>query len=393
MAGKTNYTKGNKNYYRMTKVVGHKINEAGKEIPVRKEFYGTCKKDAEDKYLEYLDNKAKGIDNKKRYFGVEADKWLNTVLANEDGLSINTIRLYIKTWQRYIRPLELYHMPLNDVSAMDIKNAYNMLKKNGCPVSAIQTINKVMKRFYDHLVVQKYVPNNFIYSLSIPKVKKEEEHEVVIWTDEEIHTILNSFDKAQNGFRLRFLLVLAKHTGMRISELLGLKYSDIVETDSGYIVKVQRQVTELTSFKKDHTEYDGLGIKSLKSESSYRSIPVSDTVIRELEIHRAWHRQEAMKNGYIASFSYIFTTNTGKLYDKHNLDAACKRYYERIGVPYKSFHTYRHTFGTNLYKKGVPMKTASKLLGHKDERITSIYYVEVEQDDMRRAIELLEDAS
>ena len=41
-------------------------------------------------------------------------------------------------------------------------NAYNKIKKNGCPVSAIQTINKVMKRFYDHLVVQKYVPNNFI---------------------------------------------------------------------------------------------------------------------------------------------------------------------------------------------------------------------------------------
>ena len=44
MASKTNCTKNGKEYYRISKVVGHKINAAGNEVPVRKEFYGERQK-------------------------------------------------------------------------------------------------------------------------------------------------------------------------------------------------------------------------------------------------------------------------------------------------------------------------------------------------------------
>ncbi len=393
MASKTNCTKGtngNNKYYRITRVVGHEKNDAGKVVAVRKDFYGTCKKDAEEQYQAYLEKKNNNIDTKKRHFGVEADEWLDIFLAHDNSLSINTIRLYTSTWCKYVRDLDFYIMPLNEVSAKHIQKAYNTLFENGVPTSSIQIINKVMRRFFNYCVQEKMVPYNFINSLSVPKVKKEKKHKVTTWTDEELDLIMNSFDKAQNGFRLRFLLVMANYTGMRISELLGLRYDDIVETETGYEVNVERQVTEVTTFKNNKIEYSGLGIKSLKTECSYRTIPLNSTVMKELEIHRAWHRQEAMKNGYIGSFSYIFTTDKGNLYDKHNCDDACRRYYKRIGVPYKSFHVYRHTFGTRCFLNGIKMKTASALLGHKDERITSIYYVGEDENEKRRAVELME---
>ena len=388
MASKTNYSKGDNKYYRITKVVGHKINKAGNEVPVRKEFYGTCKADAERKYNEYLENKARNIDNSKQYFGILADQWLYEFLAHDEGVSVNTIKLYIDTWNIYIKPLDLYHLPLNEITVGYLQKVYNTLKKEGAPDSALMTINKVMARFFKHLVQAGYVPFNYAKELTVPQQKKEEEHKIIVWTDDELSAIMNGFSKAQKGFRLRFLIVLANYTGLRISELLGLKYEDIVKTDTGYELKVRRQATNLTTYNSDGTKVNELGIKSLKSQCSYRTIPLNSRVVDELKIHRAWHLAECVRNGYRTDF--VFTTDTGKLCDRVNCEHACRSYYKRIGVEYKGFHTYRHTFATRLYKNGVKMKTASELLGHSSITVTAKYYVGTDDDEKRKAVDLLE---
>jgi integrase len=68
---------------------------------------------------------------------------------------------------------------------------------------------------------------------------------------------------------------------------------------------------------------------------------------------------------------------------------ALNRYYQRIGVEEKNIHAYRHTFGTNLCRQGVPIQTASKLLGHDDISTTAKYYVNVSDEEKARAIEKL----
>ena len=61
----------------------------------------------------------------------------------------------------------------------------------------------------------------------------------------------------------------------------------------------------------------------------------------------------------------------------------------RHGVEEKNIHAYRHTFGTNLCRQGVPIQTASKLLGHDDISTTAKYYVNVSDEEKARAIEKL----
>ena len=387
MANKTNCTKNGVQYFRIVKVVGHKMSRGGYEIPVKKEFYGKSKKEAELKYNEYMKRRALNIDSSKQYFGIMADKWLYNFLAQDHGLKPGTKQLYISTWNLYVKPLELYHLKIEEINAGMIQETYNKMHENGVPTSAIKTINKVMSRFYNYLVQQGYTPFNYINTLSLPKEKFEEGTIITTWTKEELNTILNSFEKAQNGFRLRFLLILASYTGMRISELLGLKYSDIEESKSGYIVNVKRQVNAVTSYNQDGSFKTELAINDLKSKSSFRSIPVPGIVIKELKSHKAKHLKEQIKNGYRTE--YIFTTNTGGFVDVKNARRSCERYYKAIGIPAKGFHTYRHTFGTNLYKNGVPLKTASDLLGHKDINITARYYIGTGEEEKRKAIEIL----
>ena len=109
----------------------------------------------------------------------------------------------------------------------------------------------------------------------------------------------------------------------------------------------------------------------------------------ELQKHKLWQKKEMMKNGYRTE--YIFTTDSGGFYDKRNINTACNRYYKKIGIEPKGFHTYRHTFGTMLCNRGIPIQTASVLLGHSDINITAKYYINVSLDEKTKAVNALAD--
>ena len=382
MANKTNCIKNGKAYYPITKDVGHKIKKAGNEIPVRREFYGDNKKDAEKKYQAYIEKQNRGLESKKQYFGIMADNWIYEFLVNDPKLKERTKDLYIKRWNKYIKPSTIYHLPIENITAGVLQRFYNDLE---CPPSALATINKVMSRFYNYLVNEGFVTHNITASMSLKKDKKEAEKDIIIWNDDELETILSSFDKAQNNFRLRFLIILAINTGCRVSELLGLKYNDIEESN----LKICRQVSEMPKFKRGEKTIYELGIDTLKSESSYRVIPLNNIVLRELELHRRWQRKDMLKNGYRTD--YLFTTNNGSLYYRRNITTACNRYYKRIGVEPKGFHTYRHTFGSIICRKGTEIQTAAALLGHSDINVTAKYYINVSLPEKREAVNSLSD--
>lgn len=388
MANKTNYTKNGKEYYRITKVVGHKLNANGIEVPVRKEFCGKNKKEAEEKLNAYLKREALNLDSSKQYFGVMADRWIDTFLKSGSDLKNSTVRLYVGAWNNYMRSSDIYHLPLEEVSVGMIQKHLNKLAKDNTPISQIKAVKKALNLFYRYLVGNGYAPYNFTNSLTIPRHKQEGKKEVITWTDEELSCILNNFDKAQNGFRLRFFIVLATYTGLRFSELRGVKYDDIEKTANGYVLNVKRQVTIHENFDEEGKARFTNEVTTLKSQNAYRTIPLNQRVIEELKLHKHWQRLDYMKNGYRTD--YLFTTESGQFYDMANVNRALSRYYKAIGVPNKTMHTYRHTFGTNLYKKGVPMKTASELLGHSDISITAKYYIGTDEEEKRKAVALLE---
>lgn len=194
---------------------------------------------------------------------------------------------------------------------------------------------------------------------------------------------LNRIVAGLTGHRLRLLVILGIHTGCRISELLALSYSDI----SGNVLSVNKQLTRKLQIEPMETTSTLEVTDRQKTTTAARTIPLNDTVLKELEVHKNWQRIEMMKNGYRTD--YLFTTASGKFCDRHNVTRSLNRLYKRIGVPSKPFHVYRHTFGTNLCKNGVPIQTASKLLGHKDINMTAKYYVDVDMEEKQKAVETI----
>ena len=397
MASKTNCTRNGTPYYSLYRVVGHKLNENGVEVPVRKVFYGKTKKEAEEKYGDFMKRKALNLDSSKQYFGIMADRWINAFLLNASDLKNSTVRLYVGAWNNYMRPSEIYTMPLDEVTSGQIQTLFNKLSKEGCPVSQIKAVKKTLNRFYKYLVNNGYAPYDFTNTLTVPKVTKEEAKEILVWTDEELAQILDSLEKARNDFRLRFFIVLATYTGLRISELRGLKYEDIEKNGNGWILNVRRQVTIHENFDEEGSSRFSNKVTTLKSSNAYRTIPLTSSVMGELKIHKMWHTKEQLRNGYRTE--YIFTTDSGKFYDLENINRALDRYYKSIGLnnvdpktgKRKKSHTYRRTFGTNLARKGVPITTLCKLMGHSDISVTAKYYIGTGEEEKRKAVELLQD--
>ena len=365
MATKTNVTINGNRYKRVKHKVGMKLNSKGVWVPDYKQFYGRTKSEAEAKYNAYMDNVNKGLSNKPLHFGEMMDRFIREVFEKDSRYKASTKKLYVDAYNANVRASNFAGQLLSDIKSIDLQTMYNSLE---CAPSTVKAIHKLIKHFYEYLE-KETICRDITGSIVLPKVVKRngnavEDGKIETWTDEELKTILSG----SKGHRLHLFLVLSACTGCRISELLALKYSDIVDN----MLMINNQV------------YDG-EIVALKTESSVRSIPLKREVIQEIQDHKAWHIEEMLKNGYRTD--YVFTTKTGKLYERHNVDHACERLYKRLGITHRRHHVYRHTFGTQLAKSGVPIQTVAALLGHADTNVTSKYYINVDTADKTAAIE------
>ena len=271
-------------------------------------------------------------------------------------------------------------MPLDQVRSIDLQGFYNRLE---CPHSSLKSMHNLMKLFFRYAEKEGYC-RDITVSVKIPdkKTKKDlylsNENNITVWSDEEVRIILD-----KSIFHpLYCFIVLALNTGLRVSELLGLKYSDI-EKD---VLHVRRQLKYVAQYEEG--EITGRTFQLIPPKyNSVRDVPLNKSAKVALQEHTYRHKEEMLRLGYRTDF--IFTTNSGGFIDRRNLARSLERLYSRIGIEAKSIHTYRHTFASKLCEQGVPIQTASKLLGHSSINVTAKYYVNISHNEKLKAVEKL----
>lgn len=356
------------NYYRLTRTIGHEWKD-GKKVPIKKQFVGTSKGAAEQKYKKYLEDQAAQKLSEKleieaikaKTFGEYAEEYTYSILPSSSYAS-GTKRRYEQSYRCHIKDTWICDMPLSEVRPRTIQSFYT-----GLDVSAqtLKAINKWMATFYKWVALNEY-GNNVVSAISLPdKPDNSKDTDIVVWEPEEIHSILT----LSAHHRLHFMFIVMYYAGLRISECLGLKYGDI----KNGIISVDRQYYQ--------------GEISPPKFNSYRKIPAHPEVVKALDIHRTWHKREMRKNDY--KTDYIFTSNSGNLLNYQNTRRSFVRFYERNGIPNKKIHAYRSTFCTELCRADVPIEVASKLMGHKSIEVTAKHYALVKQDVKIKAINRL----
>lgn len=356
MASKTNFTVSGKNYFRIRKTIGK--NADGK--PIQKAFYGKSRRDAERHYEEWKEKSKNSTMHSNASFSQVAKIYAEEILPNAPYAS-GTITRYYSSYKTHIaKDKKLGNILLTDLTALDIQAFLNRLdtsigSKNAC--------RKFLSAMLKYCALNGYCDIN-MNLITLPKEYKEET--IVTWSEKELNTIIDNLKTYRAGkYRLRLFIMIATYTGMRFSEILGLKYTDI---ENG-VIKVKRQY------------YKG-EIKKPKA-NSMRQIPIVPLLQKEIDLHKEWHLKEDL------NAQYVFTSENGKMLEYGNVRRSLSRYYDHIGVPQKKIHAYRATFCTLLCRKGTPIQTAASLLGHKSIEVTAKYYTDVNMDDKKNAIAAL----
>ena len=162
------------------------------------------------------------------------------------------------------------------------------------------------------------------------------------------------------------------YTGMRLGELCSLKWADFDFGDR--TVTVNRTVQRIMA--EGYITKTVLMETAPKSESSKRTIPLTDEMIKLLKMRR--------EDG-----DYVFGGN--KPLEPRTMQYRLKKILKEAGVDDRNFHILRHTFATNCVESGMDVKTLSMILGHFDVKITLNRYVHPTMDSRRKQMDRLLD--
>ena len=350
-----------------------KKNKAGKWVADYRLFYGKSKKEALQKYEDYVQTSS--LDAKKP-FGELAEWFQDNVLAVNDQLSGNTKTLYINAYKSIFSDSKISGQPLREITGADLQLA---LSSSSVSASTKRQAVKFLRRFYKYLAAQN-IAADISGDLILPAAKKKRsDQSIEVFTDQELKKLMNDIPKDN---RIRLLIILAINTGARIGELLALTYEDI----SGDQLRISKALQEIAPVRGSGEKTD-LIIGSTKTSSSVRSVPLSEETLQAVADHKKWHEAEMKKAGY--KTNNIFTTGTGALYYKSAIRKQFVKLCSSLEIEPKGFHVFRHTFGSRLAAAGVPIQTVSKLMGHDNILTTTKYYINVEDQAKRDAINTL----
>lgn len=380
LAVKTNYEKNGKKYYRVTVSIGRDSN--GKLI--RKEFYGKSKKEAEDKRDKYLLDLKSGlnVDYQNAALGQLMHSWLFEVVRVSQDIKPSTFQRYEGIYRNYVKDTDIYSLKLSTLKSIQLQRYYNNLYTSGKSSNVIKNLNKLLKTFLNYSIREGYLLRNPCDGITIPGKTESKKKKIEVFSNKEIEILREGL----KDHKLEALILLALGTGLRQGELLGLMWSDI--DTKNRTLHVERTIKEVNIIDANgNREYKTI-IQTPKTKKSIRTVPFPKNLIPILEKHKNRQKLYKIKYGELYTKSdFVFTTETGKNIIARNMTKSYKRLLKKLEIPYKKFHSLRHTYATKLFEREVPIKTVQELLGHSDISTTSNIYTHVMPEQKIKAID------
>lgn len=311
----------------------------------------------------------------------------------------------VKVEDYYIYWLEDYKKPdLKYGSYMAYRNAiYNYIipiiggyKMSTLNQSHIQKLyNKVAQQYHSVAKLVKTIMNcslsyakdkgvvsvNAATDVNLPKCVKPKEYRKIIIDKSKTLSLSQciALIKASKETPIYMQVLFAVLTGMRTSEVLGVKYTDIDYTNRKLYIQRQLGV--------DHNkpEEETVGRRSTqeidtKTPSGNRCVGLTDILFEE--IIRYKNEYFLNKEKYGNEFNdeqFIICSNKGKPRCRTSHNKCWKKLKKELKLPNIKFHDLRHTYGTLLLKANFNLKAISELLGHASEIITYDVYIDKDE--------------
>jgi len=293
-----------------------------------------------------------------------AMKWSNALkdyqlyLKIERGLSKNSIDNYaldVKKLISFIDSNNINNSPINITSEIIQQFIYEAAKQ----VNARSQSRLIsgLRSFFNYLVFEDYRKDNPLELIESPKIGRKLPDTL---SEEEIDHIIKAIDLSKpEGERNRAMLETLYGCGLRVSELINLKLSDLF-FDEGFI-----KVT-------------GKGDKQ-------RFVPIIDITQKYINIYRNEIRIHLnIQSGHEDT---LFLNRRGKQLTRAMIFTIIKQLAEKIGLKKSiSPHTFRHSFATHLLQNDADLRSIQLMLGHESITTTEIY-VHLDKSHLTKVVE------
>lgn len=271
-------------------------------------------------------------------------------LQLERSMSPNTVEAYMHDLNTLLGYFETSSIDYKEATLEDFKSFVEALSKIGISARSRARIISGIKAFYKYCVIDRILKTDPTELLELPKIPQ---YLPSILSIQEIEKMIDSIDltevdkysKLNLGDRNRAMLEILYGSGVRVSELVGMRISDINLTER--FVKIM-----------------GKGSKE-------RLVPLSEAAIGAIKnwmiarnVIDIKHKQE----------DFLFLNRRGSRMSREMVFMIIKKLAEKAGIVKNiSPHTFRHSFATHMLENGANLRAIQQLLGHSSITTTEIY--------------------
>ena len=270
-------------------------------------------------------------------------------LKIERGLSKNSIENYSYDIKKLINYLEEHSMSCSPISIDHdmVKQFIYTISKTIKPRSQGRLISG-LRNFFDYLVFENYRESNPMDLIESPKIGRKLPDTLSV---SDIDLLIQTIDLSYqyNGINLgernRAIIETLYSCGLRVSELIELKLSDLF-------------------FEEGFIKVTGKGNKQ-------RFVPIGDTTQRFINIWKTIRNHIAVE---ASSKDILFVNYKGKQLTRAMIFTIIKQLVEKSGLKKTvSPHTFRHSFATHLLENGADLRAIQMMLGHESITTTEVY--------------------
>ena len=232
---------------------------------------------------------------------------------------------------------------IDSLNTSDIREFLIFLREKGLSGASIARCLSSIKSFYKYLCVDKQLENNPAEILNTPKSYRNLPN---VLSSQDIDNLLNCPDKKSFlGLRNKAMLEILYATGLRVSELVNLKVSEL-DLEVGCI-------------------------RTMGKGSKERMVPIGSMAKKAVNNYLLNSRPALLKG---QSAEEIFVTKRGGCMTRQGFWKLLKRYAIQSNIQASvSPHILRHAFATHLLERGADLRSVQQMLGHSDISTTQIY--------------------
>lgn len=327
----------------------------------RKRVYGKTAREANTKRKKALERLRNGLPvvTSRMTFGEAAERW-REVTSKALNLSDRSRGEYVSVLKRHVEPV-IGHVRIEDVRPSHVEAVMVAMADKGLSPSSRHQAHKTISHVMRAAMRDGHIGSNPAREVPAPRGTVNER----VVPDRA--AVRKMIDKAADE-RLRTFVTIAAHTGLRIAEIMNLRWADV------------NYKTKTISVMR------GKGGKS-------RPAILTPTLAKQL---KAWKveqtRLRLAASWWSAEGDWIITSDIGTRMDEHNFRKNHFNPLRDAVAPGVTPHGLRHAFATIGLEEGVPMRVISEQLGHSSTRITEDTYSHVTARLLEAAGEAIERA-